>query len=190
MDQAHKPEACLESINVSLPRGVPFRGKLIETGIFKVPVAGPVMVRRLNIDGDAQADLRVHGGVDKAVYVYPAEHYESWRAELRRDLPYGQFGENLTVSGLIEDAVHFADVLAVGGALLQVTQPRSPCFKLGIKMGDQHFVRRFRERRRTGFYCRVIQEGLIEAGQRIEVVSRVDGQPAIADVLRRWANEE
>ncbi len=178
------PESKLLSINTSLPRSVPVHGELVETGIFKRPVNGTVMLRRLNLDGDAQADLGVHGGVDKAVYVYSAEHYDSWNDELGRRLTYGQFGENLTVTGLLESTVHFADVLAVGEAVLQVTQPRSPCYKLGIAMGDQGFLKRFLESGRSGFYCRVLTEGVIEAGDAVSLLARIDGQPTIRDLLQ------
>ena len=128
------------------------------------------MVRRLNLDGDQQADLRVHGGPDKAVYCYPSEHYAAWQEELGRPLEFGFFGENLTLSGLRESELHIGDVLAVGEAVLQVSQPRLPCYKLGIRFGDQRFLARFLRSRRSGFYCRVLQEGLIEAGNSIEVL--------------------
>ncbi len=155
----------------------------MKTGIYKAPVEGPVMVRRLNLDGDVQADLRVHGGIDKAVYLYPSEHYESWRAELQRDLPYGNFGENLTIRGLTEDVVRIDDVLSVGEVLLQVTQPRVPCFKLGIKMADQRFLRRFLESGRSGFYCKVLREGLIEAEQEISLVSSDPEMPPVGQIV-------
>ena len=141
------------------------------------------MVRRLNLDGDRQADLSVHGGPDKAVYCYPAEHYEAWQSELGRELDYGTFGENLTVSGLLEDNLHIDDVLTVGDAVLQVSQPRFPCFKLGIKLGDPLMVRRFQESGRSGFYCRVLEEGLIEAGQTIEVIERGVSKPTVVRVV-------
>src|SRR5947209_6733006 len=125
------------SVNVSLPKVVEFRGRAVPTSIFKEPVGGRVLVRRLSLAGDWQADLRSHGGLNKAVYAYPLEHYARWSEELGRgDLRPGQFGENLTVEGLAEDAVRLGDVFRVGGALLEVTQPRIPCFKLGIRMGD------------------------------------------------------
>jgi MOSC domain-containing protein YiiM len=142
------------------------------SSIYKQAVSGPVMVRTLNIDGDEQADLRVHGGRDKAVYCYPSEHYAAWTAELGRSLEFGEFGENLTVSGLLEEELHIGDVLELGGARLQVSQPRLPCYKLGIKFGSQRFVVQFRKRGRCGFYCRVLQEGLIEPGQSFKVVER------------------
>jgi len=175
----------LISINVAQIRTVSFMGKAVRTGIYKAPVSGPVMVRQLSVDGDAQADLKVHGGIDKAVYVYAAENYDLWRAELERELPYGHFGENMTVTGLLEGEVHGGDVLEVGGAVLQVTTPRLPCFKLGIKMSNQRFLRRFLESGRSGFYCRVLQEGQIEASQEIRLLSREEDQPAIADIVRR-----
>jgi MOSC domain-containing protein YiiM len=156
-------------------------GKEVRTGIYKLPVEGPVMVRRLNIDGDQQGDLTVHGGVDKAVYCYPSEHYAPWSEELGRELPNGTFGENLTVSGLFEADLHLGDVLSVGDAVLQVSQPRYPCFKLGIKLGDQRLVQRFQLSGRSGFYCRVLQEGLIAAGQPIALLERDETQPTIAN---------
>lgn len=156
----------------------------MRTGIYKTPVAGPVIVRMLNLDGDEQADLTVHGGVHKAVYLYPAEHYEAWRAELDRDLDYGHFGENLTVTGLLEEQVHIGDQLAIGSVLLEVTQPRVPCFKLGIKMNDQRFLRRFLESGRSGFYCRVLREGSVEAGQNVELTGTDPSAPTIAEVVR------
>jgi MOSC domain-containing protein YiiM len=161
------------------------RGEPVTTSIFKLPVAGPVMVRTLNIDGDQQSDLSVHGGVDKAVYCYPSEHYASWRSELERELDYGAFGENLTISGFLETELHIGDVLAVGDAVLQVSEPRYPCFKLGIKLNDPFVLRPFQKSGRSGFYCRVLQEGVIEAGQTIELVERDKTQPTIADIVAR-----
>jgi MOSC domain-containing protein YiiM len=175
--------AHLLSIQVARPLAVRHMGKEVRTGIYKLPVQGPVMVRRLNIDGDEQGDLTVHGGVDKAVYCYPSEHYPAWVEELGRELPNGTFGENLTVSGLLEADLHPGDVLAVGDAVLQVSQPRFPCFKLGIKIGDQRFVQRFQLSGRSGFYCRVLQEGLIEAGQPISLVEREPSNPTIAEIV-------
>ncbi len=148
----------LLSINVGRPRPVPYRDGVVSTGIYKEPVAGRTWLRRLNLDGDGQADLRVHGGEDKAVYAYPFERYAFWSRELRRnDLGYGQFGENLTVEGLLEEQVHIGDVYRIGAALLQVSQPRSPCFKLGVRMGDAAFVARFAAANYTGFYLRVLE---------------------------------
>jgi MOSC domain-containing protein YiiM len=166
----------LVSVNVSLPRPVAFRGQAVSTSIFKEPVGGRVLVRRLSLEGDWQADLRSHGGLNKAVYAYPLEHYARWSQELGRDdLRPGQFGENLTVQGLTEDTARLGDVFRVGGALLQVTQPRYPCFKLGIKMGDPLFPRRFLASGRTGFYLRVLQEGEVGVGDAVELVEKADG---------------
>ena len=176
-------KASLISIQVAKPLAVRHMDREVRTGIFKLPVLQPVMVRRLNIDGDQQGDLTVHGGVDKAVYCYASEHYPAWQDELGRELPYGSFGENLTVTGLLEPELHLGDVLEVGDAVLQVSQPRFPCYKLGIKIGDQRFVRRFQESGRSGFYCRVLQEGLIEPGQPICLAERDESQPTIADVV-------
>ena len=183
------PESRLVSINVGLPRATGYRGKQIQTGIYKAPIAGPVLVRRLNHDGDAQADLTVHGGVDKAVYLYAAENYDLWQSELDHEVPYGQFGENLTTDGLLEPGVHVGDELEIGEVVLQVTQPRFPCFKLGIKMGSQRFLVQFLRSGRSGFYCRVLQEGRIEAGQPIRLLARSLDQPTIAELVTDFRRE-
>jgi MOSC domain-containing protein YiiM len=183
MNTPDSPAAKLLSIQAARPLAIRHMGQEVRTGIFKLAVPGPVMVRRLNIDGDEQGDPTVHGGVDKAVYCYASEHYPAWQEELHQDLPHGTFGENLTVSGLLEDALHAGDVLEVGEAVLQVVQPRFPCFKLGIKMGDQRFVKRFQESGRSGFYCRVLQEGMIAPGQPITLKQRDETQPTIADMV-------
>jgi MOSC domain-containing protein YiiM len=166
------------------PQTVTIDGRDVATAIYKLPVTGAVMVRTLNIDGDAQGDLTVHGGVDKAVYCYPAEHYDTWSAELKHSLDRGTFGENLTVSGFLEDMIHIDDIIEVGHAILQVSQPRYPCFKLGHKMGDARFIRRFQQNELSGFYCRVLQEGMIEAGDTMRITERNESLPTIADIVR------
>src|SRR5207245_5486116 len=153
------------SVNVGLPREVNWQGKLVTTGIFKEPVKGPVMLRRLNLDGDEQADLAVHGGVNKAVYVYPSEHYGYWRVELPGvDLPWGMFGENFTTEGLLENAVYIGDRFRIGETEVMVTEPRMPCYKLGIKFGRADIIKRFLASRRTGFYVAVMRVGMVGAG--------------------------
>jgi MOSC domain-containing protein YiiM len=175
----------LISVNVGKPRPVAHEGRVVSTGIFKEPVAGPVFLRRLNLDGDGQADLRVHGGTDKAVYVYPFEHYAFWAGELGRDdFAHGQFGENFTITGWLEDTVCIGDEFRIGAARVQVTQPRSPCFKLGIRMGDDQFPARFAAANRTGFYLRVLQEGRVSAGDAIERVAHDAGSLSVRDVFR------
>jgi MOSC domain-containing protein YiiM len=165
----------LLSINVALPQVVATDGQRVETGIFKQPVNRPVRVGKLNIDGDGQADLAVHGGVDKAVYVYSWKNVEYWKNFLKReDLHPGSFGENLTVDELIDAEVCLGDQLEIGTARFQVTQPRLPCFKLGIAMGRPDFVKIFHESGRNGFYLRVIQEGVIEAGDTIRKIANDD----------------
>ncbi|MEA3411180.1 MAG: MOSC domain-containing protein [Pseudomonadota bacterium] len=181
----------LLSVNVSLPREVPYHGKTITTGIFKEPVDGRVMVRRLNIDGDGQADLKVHGGEDMAVYAYPFEHYAFWEKELGSSgFPFGQFGENLTVQGTSEDAVRVGDVFRAGGSLLQVTQPRIPCYKLALRMGEgMDFPKRYQQSGRAGFYFRVLEEGQIGAG---DVMERIDTDPnsvTIAEFIHIYLHE-
>jgi MOSC domain-containing protein YiiM len=181
----------LISLNVSLPRIVEYNGELVATGIFKQPVQGPVMLRTLNLDGDRQADLTVHGGVSKAVYAYPSEHYEFWKAELpEMDLPYGMFGENFTTEGMFEDAVNVGDRFSVGDAELMVTEPRMPCYKLGIKFGRTDIIKRFLQSRRTGFYFAVIKEGEVKAGDEIELISRDPHNITIADISRLYAFEK
>ncbi|MGH7543379.1 MAG: MOSC domain-containing protein [Gemmatimonadota bacterium] len=178
------PGRRLLSVNVSLPKPVEHDGEVVWTGIFKEPVPGRVALRWLNLDGDRQADLSVHGGVDKAVYAYPVEHYDHWRRTLARELPFGQFGENFTVSGMLEAETSIGDVYRIGTALLQVTQPRTPCFKLGIKMGDRRFLKPFLASGRTGFYLRVLEEGGVGAGDPIELVRADPAGLTVAEVLR------
>jgi len=174
----------LISINVGLPREITHGGRKVTTGIFKAPVAGPVWLGRLNLTGDGQADLRVHGGADKAVYVYPFEHYAFWAGELgRQDFSHGQFGENFTTEGLLEDEVSIGDVFRIGMARVQVTQPRSPCFKLGIRMGDDQFPVRFAAANRTGFYLRVLEEGMVKADDAIARVERATGSMSVRDIF-------
>jgi len=173
----------LVSINIGQPRLVEWNGKTIETGIFKDPVMGPVRVARTNLAGDRQADLTVHGGEDKAVYAYPSEHYPFWSRELDRpDLPWGMFGENLTTEGLAEATVRLGDRFAIGTAEFEVSQPRLPCFKLGLKFERADMVKRFLRSGRLGFYVRVRREGVIEAGEPIRHVGRDPEAPTIADL--------
>ena len=175
------------SINAGLPREVEWRGKIVRTSIFKEPMAGPVRVERLNVEGDRQSDLTVHGGVDKAVYAYPAEHYAFWRQGLPGvDLPWGAFGENFTTEGLIEESVHIGDQLRVGSAEFVVTQPRMPCFKLGIRFGRPEMVKDFLRSGRTGFYLAVAREGEVTAGDTITLTDRSDVAITVADIVRLY----
>ncbi len=161
----------LLSVNVSLPKEVPYNGKTIRTGIFKEPVPGRVRLRELNLDGDGQADLVGHGGIYKAVYTYTIENYDYWKRELKRDdFTYGQFGENFTVAGMLEDQVHVGDVFRIGTALVEVTQPRVPCSKLAMKMERPAFLKLFMSSERVGFYFRVLEEGQVGAGDVLERV--------------------
>ena len=175
----------LLSINVSKPKPIQYGGKTVHTGIFKEPVSGTVMLREKNIEGDGQGDLRVHGGTYKAIYGYPFEHYAYWQQELRRnDLTYGQFGENLTVEGLLEDAVYIGDVFQIGETVrLQITQPRVPCFKLAYKMGLPDFPKEFLESRRVGFYFRVLEEGEITAGDTIARIKVAPEPMSVTEIV-------
>lgn len=159
------------SVNVSLPRTEIIDGKEVLTSIFKQPVDGPVMLRSLDFDGDAQGDLEVHGGPDRAAYAYPFEHYAYWARELGQpEWSPGQFGENLTISGFAEDEVRIGDEFAIGDAIVMVSQPRTPCFKLAHKMGLPEFPKQFLASGRIGFYLRVIHEGKVKAGDTVERV--------------------
>ena len=173
------------SVNVGKPRVVTIGGKQVSTGIFKEPVSGRVMVRRLNVEGDAQADLRVHGGENMAVYAYPVEHYPFWQKELgRAELPHGQFGENFTLRGLTEETARVGEVYRIGEALLQVTQPRIPCFKLVHHMDEgPTFAKRFLNSRRMGFYFRVVQEGQVAPGDAIELIEGAEESVTIAEFI-------
>jgi MOSC domain-containing protein YiiM len=173
----------LLSISVARPRIVMAKGQRFSTGIYKQPIEGPVMLRRLNLDGDRQADLTVHGGPAKAVYAYPSEHYPVWRKELPElDLQYGMFGENFTTEGLNEENTHIGDRFRIGEAVLMVTQPREPCFKLAAKFGHDDIIKKFLESGRSGFYLAVIEEGLVEAGQTIERISQDKNGVTVADM--------
>lgn len=178
----------LLSINVGLPREVEWRGKVVRTSIFKAPVPGRVRVTRLNVQGDRQSDLSVHGGADKAVYAYPSEHYAFWRNELPdMELPWGAFGENLTTEGLLEDKVHIGDQFRTGSAKLMVTQPRMPCFKLAIRFNRPDMVKRFLRSGRTGFYLAVIQDGSIGAGDSLDLVAEDNSHVTVTDVVGLYA---
>ena len=178
----------LLAVSVGTPREVHDEKRgTVRTGIWKTPVDGPVRLTGVNLAGDAQADLMNHGGPDKAVYAYPGEHYPRWRAELARpELGPGSFGENLTMEGLLESTLHIGDRLRIGTALLEVSQPRTPCYKLGIRLGDPRMVRRFQESGRSGFYLRVIEEGTLAAGDAIEHIPSGAGGLTVAEVNRLY----
>ncbi len=168
----------LVSVNVGLPREVTWHGRIVNTAIFKQPVAGRIALRKLNLDGDRQADLTVHGGEDKAVYCYPLEHYAYWKKELPgSDLPFASFGENFTTVGLLEDSVHLGDRFSVGSAEVVVTQPRLPCYKLGVRFQSDDMVKRFLASARTGFYFAVTREGEVAAADERPMTSASPARP-------------
>jgi MOSC domain-containing protein YiiM len=178
------------SVNVGLPRDVLWHGRTVTTGIYKYPVEGPIALRRLNLDGDRQADLTVHGGEHKAVYLYPIEHYVYWKKKLPgRDLPPGSFGENFTTEGLLEDEIHIGDQFAIGAAEVIVTQPRLPCYKLGIRFEADNMVKKFLASRRIGFYVAITQEGQVEAGDEIKLLSRARNSISIAAFLELYVTK-
>jgi MOSC domain-containing protein YiiM len=172
------------SVNVGLPKTVRLLGRSVRTGFFKEPVRGAIPVARLGLEGDGQADPRYHGGPDKAVYLYPFEHYAYWSAALSRsDLSPGAFGENLTAEGLLETEIRIGDVFEMGSATLRVTQPRTSCAKLGLRIGSMRFVRVFAAAGRPGFYLSVVEEGFVEAGDAIARISTDPRRPTVAEVF-------
>jgi len=175
------------SVNVGLPQQVMWRGKPINTAIFKEPVEGSIRIRKLNLDGDRQADLTVHGGPDKAVYAYPVEHYEYWRTRVP-ETPHtlGAFGENLTVRDVLEKDLNIGDQVRVGTALLQVAQPRMPCYKLQVRFDRDDMTRLFAHSGRSGFYFSVIEEGEVKAGDAIELAKRDERKISIADIYELY----
>jgi len=175
------------SLNVGLPRQVEWHGHTVATGIYKEPVKGRILLRRLNLNGDGQADLTVHGGEDKAVYCFPVEHYAYWKKELpNRDVPLAIFGENFTTEGLLEDSVHLGDRFSVGSAEVIVTQPRLPCYKLGIRFQADDMVNRFLLSARTGFYVAVTKEGHVAAGDEIKPLSQDPNAVPVSEILRLY----
>jgi MOSC domain-containing protein YiiM len=177
------------SLNVGKPRTVPYGDREVKTSIFKSPVPGPLLLRRLNLDGDCQADLQVHGGRNKAVYAYPSEHYEFWRAQFPEQVqPWGMFGENLTTEGLKEGNACIGDQFRIGEAVVKVTQPRMPCYKLGIRFGRPDMVKRFLASRRSGIYFSVVEEGMIDVGDAIEKIHEDENRLSIADINLAYAD--
>jgi len=179
------------SVNVGLPRLVLRDYEPVSTGIFKEPVAGRVMMRTLNLDGDRQADLSVHGGPQKAVYVYPSEHYDFWKQELPdMDLPWGVFGENLTTTGLFETEINIGDKFRIGTGEVMVTQPRMPCFKLGIRFERTDMLKRFLMSERSGFYLSVLKEGEIGAGDEFQLLEKNTSGVRVVDVTRLFSSDK
>ena len=185
-------EMKLVSVNVGLPREVMWHGISVTTGIFKEPVQGRVALRKLNLDGDRQADLTVHGGRHKAVYCYPLAHYDYWRKELAgREVPIAMFGENFTVDasasqGMLEDSVHLGDQFSVGSAEVIVSQPRLPCYKLGVRFQADDMVRRFLASGRTGFYFAVAREGEVGAGDELKLIARDPNTVPVSQITRLY----
>ena len=179
------------SVNVGRPREIDWKGKTVRTSIFKEPVQGRVRLEALNFVGDEQADLSVHGGPQKAVYGYASEHYDFWRQELPGvHLPWGAFGENLTTEGLLEEEINIGNRYQLGSAVVMVTQPRIPCYKLGVRFGRDDIVKRFLKSGRPGFYFSVIQEGEVGAGDALELVYREAADVTVADILRLYVTDK
>jgi MOSC domain-containing protein YiiM len=179
------------SLNVGLPRLVLRNEEPVSTGIFKEPMAGRVMLRTLNLDGDRQSDLSVHGGPLKAAYLYPSEHYEFWKRELPdMDLPWAIFGENFTSEGIFETETNIGDKFRIGAAEVMVTQPRMPCYKLGIRFGRADIIKRFLVSERTGFYFSVLREGEVGAGDEFELIEKNVSGIRVVDVTRLYGSDK
>jgi len=179
------------SVNVGLPRLALRNDEPVSTGIFKEPVAGRVMMRTLNLDGDRQADLSLHGGPEKAVYAYPSEHYDFWKQELPdMDLSWGIFGENLTTTGLLETEINIGDKFRVGTGEVMVTQPRMPCYKLGIRFGRADIIKRFLNSERSGFYLSVLKEGEVGAGDEFQLLEKNTSGVRVVDVTRLFSSDK
>jgi MOSC domain-containing protein YiiM len=179
------------SVNVGLPRKVLFNGQTITTGIFKDPVKGPLMLRKLNLDGDKQADLTVHGGVNKAVYSYPAEHYDYWRKQFPNiQFMWGMFGENFTTKGLMEDTVNIGDQFQIGSAKLVATQPRMPCYKLGVRFGRMEIIKRFLASGRPGIYFRVLKEGEVQIDDTIQIIRKDKNNVTVKDIVHLYITRD
>jgi MOSC domain-containing protein YiiM len=177
----------LVSLNVGLPRDVVWHGRPVTTAIYKQPVEGRVRLRTLNLDGDRQADLTVHGGAQKAVYCYPVAHYDYWKKELPgRDLPLAIFGENFTTDGLLETSVHLGDRFSVGSSEVVVTQPRLPCYKLGVRFDSDDMVKRFLASGRSGFYLAVTREGEVGADDEIKLIARDPNAVPVSEITRLY----
>lgn len=181
----------LVSLNVARPRLTVYKGTTINTGIFKKPVVGRVALRTLNLDGDQQADLSVHGGPHKAVYAYPAEHYEYWRRQLPdMDLPWSMFGENFTTEGLTEENVQVGDRFRIGSSIVMIRQPRVPCYKLAAKFQRDDILQRFLRSGHSGFYFSVEQEGGVEVGDSFQLISREANAITIAEMNLLFVKEK
>jgi MOSC domain-containing protein YiiM len=177
----------LISVNCGLPKEVLWHGQTVTTSIFKEPVEGRVALRTLNLDGDRQSDLAVHGGKDKAVYCYQLSHYECWKAKLPgRPLPPGSFGENFTIDGPDDNSIHIGDRFAVGSAEVVVTQPRMPCYKLGVRFESDEMIKRFLESGRMGFYLAVTREGEVGAGDEIRTLSLDPHAVPVSAIMRLY----
>ena len=178
------------SVNVGQPRELQLEGRVVLTSIFKSPVQGRLKVQKHNIEGDRQADLRVHGGPNKAVYAYASESYSHWRQELPdSDLVFGAFGENLTLSGLTEEDAQIGDRYQVGSSVLEVTQPRMPCFKLNLRFNRGDMVKRFWRNGHSGIYFAIYEEGELQVGDEIHLLHREVNSVSIADVVRLYKRE-
>jgi MOSC domain-containing protein YiiM len=180
----------LLSVSVGVPKIVMRNNEPVSTAIFKKAIATPIMLRTLNLDGDRQADLSVHGGPTKAVYVYPSEHYDYWKQEYpNMDLPFGMFGENFTTSGLLESEVCIGDQFRIGSAKVLVTEPRMPCYKLGIRFGRTDIIKKFLVSRRTGFYLAVVQEGEVSVGDEFDLSAKSESDVRVSDITRLYVSE-
>lgn len=180
----------LLSVNIGQPKEVVYQGKTLKTGIYKYPVIHAVNIHKIGVTGDVQVDTKHHGGVEKAVYIYPAEHYDFWENELpETDFPLGAFGENLTITGATDSQVNIGDIFKVGEVELQVTMPRIPCYKLNIRFDSNLFLKKFYASQRWGFYCSVLKEGAIQIGDKIELLKKDKDNFTVAEFTRLYTSK-
>ena len=181
--------ATVLSVNVGRAREFDFNGRPAKSAIWKSPVAGRIAARGVNLEGDDQADRKAHGGPDKAIYAYAVEDTRWWKEKLGRSLQYGEFGENLTTEGVAVNDALVGERWAIGTAVFEVSEPRIPCWRLGVRMNDQGFVRRFTEALRPGTYLRIILEGALGAGDEIRILERPDHDMTIRDIFRIYTRD-
>ena len=180
----------LLSVNIGQPKEVVYQGKTLKTGIYKYPVSHAVNVHKIGVTGDVQVDTKYHGGVEKAVYIYPAEHYDFWKNELpETDFPLGAFGENLTITGATDSQVNIGDIFKVGEVELQVTMPRIPCYKLNIRFDSNLFLKKFYASQRWGFYCTTLKEGKIQIGDEITLLRKDEGNFTVAEFTQLYTSK-
>ena len=175
------------STNIGLPQTITWKEKTVQTGIFKKPVNKPIFLSKLGVDEDAVMNKKVHGGIDKSCYLYPTDHYAFWKQKYPDlDWNWGIFGENLSVAGLAENKMHIGDVLEIGESIVKITQPRIPCYKLGVRFGHQEIIKQFLEASRSGIYVKVLKEGFVQAGDQVYLLERQSNNLTVSQIFDQF----